>query len=63
MRQMWVTRVEYADGTHEEYKDVSLTMHDSGNVVMITSDFGKEKMFIPLHSVKRIVGKLTTVED
>ena len=63
MKKMWKTTVEYADGTREEYEDITLTMHDSGNVVMITSNIEKEKIFIPLNRVKRIVGKLTTVDS
>lgn len=56
MREIWITTIEYIDGTHEEYEDVTLTMHDSGNVVMITSNIENEKIFIPLNSVKKIVG-------
>lgn len=61
MRKVWNTTVEYVDGTHEEYEDVSVTMHDSGNVVMIMPTRNEdEKIFIPLNNVKRMVGKLTT---
>lgn len=58
MREVWITTVEYVDGTHEEYKDVSVTMHDSGNVVLLMHRDGDVKIFIPLNGVKRIVGEL-----
>ena len=63
MRKLWITTVEYVDGTYEEYEGVSVTVHDHGNVVMLISKDEDEKIFIPLNNVKRIVGKLITVED
>lgn len=58
MRKLWITTVEYVDGTYEEYEGVSVTMHDRGNVVMLMSEDEDEKIFIPLNNVKRIVGKI-----
>ncbi len=64
MREIWITTVEYVDGTHERYENMSVTMHDCGNVVLIAPNNESDmKIFIPLNSVKRIVGKLTTVEE
>lgn len=44
MRMLWITTVEYMDGTHDEYEGVSVTMHDHGNVVMLMSKDEDEKI-------------------